>query len=48
MWRARAVLHGRRPLTGVYDDFEVKLDRVHPRHDQTLALPLFDKDGDPV
>jgi hypothetical protein len=26
----------------------VKLDRVHPRHDQTLALPLFDKDGDPV
>jgi hypothetical protein len=30
------------------DDFEVKLDRVHPRFDETRAPPLFDKDGDPV
>jgi hypothetical protein len=35
-------------LSDEYDDFEVKLDRVHTRYDQTLALPLFDKDGDPV
>jgi hypothetical protein len=35
-------------LSDVYDDFEVKLDRVHPRYDETLALPLFDKDGEPV
>ena len=35
-------------LSDVYDDFEVKLDRIHPRYDQTLALPLFDKDDDPV
>ena len=33
-------------LSDEYDDFEVKLDRVHPRYDETLALPLFDKDGD--
>jgi hypothetical protein len=31
-----------------YEDFEAKLDRVHPRHDETPALPLFDKDGDPA
>ena len=35
-------------LSDEYDDFEVKLDRVHPRYDQALALPLFDKNGDPV
>ena len=35
-------------LSDEYRDFEVKLDRVHPRYDKTLALPLFDKDGDPV
>jgi hypothetical protein len=39
---------GRVKLSDQYDDFEVKLDRVHPRYDQTLALPLLDKDGDPV
>jgi hypothetical protein len=35
-------------LSDEYEDFVVKLDRVHPRFDETLALPLFDKDGDPV
>jgi hypothetical protein len=35
-------------LSDQYDDFEVKLDRIHPRYVQTLALPLLDKDGDPV
>jgi hypothetical protein len=35
-------------LSDEYDDFEVKLDRVHPRFDETLALPLFNKDGDPA
>jgi hypothetical protein len=35
-------------LVDEYDDFEVKLDRVHPRFDETLALPLFEKDGDPA
>jgi hypothetical protein len=35
-------------LSDEYDDFEVKLDRIHPRYDQTLALPLFNKDGDPA
>jgi len=29
-------------LSDHYDDFEVKLDR------ETLALPLFNKDGDPA
>jgi len=24
------------------------LERVHPRYDETLALPLLDKDGDPA
>ena|ERR1700710_2034171 len=35
-------------LSDHYEDFEVKLDRVHPRYDETLALPLFNKDGDPA
>jgi hypothetical protein len=35
-------------LSDEYDDFGVKLDRIHPRYDETLALPLFDKNGDPV
>jgi hypothetical protein len=35
-------------LSDEYDDFEVKLDRIHPRCDETLSLPLLDKDGDPV
>ena len=35
-------------MSDYFEDFEIKLDRVHPRHDQTLALPLFDKDGEPV
>jgi hypothetical protein len=35
-------------LSDEYDDFEVKLDHVHPRFDETLALPLFNKDGDPA
>ena len=34
-------------LSDQYDDFEVKPNRVHPRYDETLALPLFNKDGDP-
>jgi hypothetical protein len=35
-------------LSDEYEDFEAKLDRVHPRYDETPALPLFDKDGDPA
>ena len=35
-------------LSDEYDDFGVKLDRIHPRYDETLALPLLDKDGDPA
>jgi P63C domain len=35
-------------LSTEYDDFEVKIDRIHPRYDETLALPLLDKDGRPV
>ena len=35
-------------LSDQYDDFEVKLDRVHPRYDETLALPLLDGDGEPA
>jgi hypothetical protein len=35
-------------LSDQYEDFEVKLDRVHPRYDETLALPLLDKDGEPA
>ena len=35
-------------LSNEYDDFEVKIDRIHPRYDETLALPLLDKDGRPV
>jgi len=35
-------------LSDQYDDFEVKLDRVHPRYDETLALPLLDEDGEPA
>jgi len=27
-------------LSDEYDDFEVKLDRVHPRFDRTLELPF--------
>jgi hypothetical protein len=35
-------------LSDEYEDFEVTLDRVHPRYDETLALPLFDQAGDPA
>jgi hypothetical protein len=35
-------------LSNEYDDFEVKIDRIHPRYDETLASPLLDKDGRPV
>jgi hypothetical protein len=35
-------------LSDQYEDFEVKLDRIHPRYDQTLALPLQDASGKPV
>jgi hypothetical protein len=34
-------------LSDQYDDFEIKLDRVHPRYDRTLRLPLRDEDGEP-
>jgi hypothetical protein len=27
-------------LSEEYDDFEIKLDRIHPRYDRTLPLPL--------
>jgi hypothetical protein len=30
-----------------YDDFEMKLDRIHPPHDRTLPLALRDGDGEP-
>jgi hypothetical protein len=33
-------------LSDEYRDFEVKLDRVHPRYDETLALPLLNEDGE--
>ena len=29
-------------LSNEYDDFEAKLDRVHPRYDRTLPLPFPD------
>jgi len=32
-------------LSDEYEDFEVKIDRVHPRYDETLALPLYDSRG---
>jgi len=35
-------------LSEHYNDFEVKLDRIHPRYDKTLALPFFDSNGDPA
>jgi hypothetical protein len=35
-------------LNDEYEDFEVKLDRVHPSYNETLAVLLFDKDGDPA
>jgi hypothetical protein len=27
------------------DDFAVKLDRIHPRYDETLQLPFFDEEA---
>jgi hypothetical protein len=30
-------------LNDEYEDFEVKLDRVHPSYNETLAVLLFDK-----
>ena len=35
-------------LSDEYSDFEVKLDRVHPRYDESLWLPLFSEDGEPL
>jgi len=35
-------------LSDEFDDFELKLDRVHPRYDRTLPLPLRDDDGEPM
>jgi len=35
-------------LSNEYEDFEVKIDRIHPRYDETLALPLQDKSGRPM
>jgi len=32
-------------LSDSYDDFAVKLDRIHPRYDETLQLPFFDADS---
>ena len=32
-------------LSEQYDDFEVKLDRIHPRYDETLQLPFFDEEA---
>ena len=30
-------------LSNHYDDFEVKLDLIHPRYDTTLSLPFCDE-----
>jgi P63C domain len=30
-------------LSNHYDDFEVKLDLIHPRYDTTLPLPFYDE-----
>jgi hypothetical protein len=35
-------------LSDEYDDFETKLDRIHPRYDRTLPLPLKDLSGKPM
>jgi hypothetical protein len=35
-------------LSDEYDDFQGKLDRIHPRYDETLPLPLGDKAGKPL
>lgn len=32
-------------LSDEYDDFSVKLDRIHPRYDQTLQLPFKDEEA---
>lgn len=32
-------------LSDDYDDFAVKLDRIHPRYDDTLQLPFFDEEA---
>jgi hypothetical protein len=35
-------------LSDEYGDFEVKLDRIHPRYDESLSLPLLSEDGEPM
>jgi hypothetical protein len=35
-------------LSDEYADFEVKLDRIHPRYDESLPLPLLGDDGEPM
>jgi hypothetical protein len=35
-------------LSNEYDDFMLKMGRIHPRYDKTLALPLQDNVGDPL
>ena len=35
-------------LSERYEDFAVKLDRIHPRYDESLSLTLSDDDGEPV
>jgi hypothetical protein len=35
-------------LSDEYDDFEMKLDRIHPRYDRTIPLPLQDARGKPL
>jgi hypothetical protein len=35
-------------LSDEYPDFEVKLDRIHPRYDESLSLALLNEDGEPV
>jgi hypothetical protein len=35
-------------LSDEYDDFEMKLNRIYPRYDRTLPLPLQDARGKPL
>ena len=35
-------------LSGDYDDFMLKLDRIHPRYDKTIPLALQDSSGAPL
>jgi hypothetical protein len=35
-------------LSDEYEDVQEELDRIHPRYDKTLPLPLEDKTGTPL